>query len=147
MEMAEAPVLSQRAKDLGWHIIQGSDWAPRKLCEVNAKYRGDSEDHGRLDKRNGWGEYLDVKAIIEAKNYVDHAVERDLPNYDMPAKLQLKQLRLSGFVVDGKLPSNSLSQRFTDSLVPKLSSFEHASMKTCLNRSISAGTVWMEVLR
>ena len=146
MEMGEAPVLSQRAKDLGWRIIQGSDWAPRKLCEVNAKYRGDSEDHGRLNKRNGWGEYLDVKAIIEAKKYVDHAVKRDLPGYDMPAKLQLKQLRLSGFVVDGKLSSNPLSQRFTDSLMPKLSSFEHASMKTCWNRSISAGTVSMEVL-
>lgn len=147
MEMAEAPSLSQRAKDLGWHIIQGSDWAPRKLCEVNAKYRGDSNNLGRLQDRNGWGEYLDVKAIIEAKKYVKHAVERDLPNYDMPAKLQVKQLRLSGFVVDGKLPSESLSYRLTDLLVPKLSFSGHASMKRCSNQSISAGIVSMEASR
>ena len=117
MEMAEAPALSERTKNLEWHLIQGSDWAPRKLCEVNAKYRGDSNNPGRLHDRNGWGEYLDVKAIIEAKQYVEHAVKRDLPTYDMPAKLQVKQLRLSGFVVDGKLPSELLLQCLTDLVV------------------------------
>ena len=103
MEMAEGPALSKRAIELGWHVIHGSDWAPRKLCEVAAKYRGDSKNSGRLHERNGWGEYLDVRAIILAKQDIEHAVKRDIPGYKIPQKLQLKELSLSGFVVDGKL--------------------------------------------
>lgn len=103
MEMAEAPAISKRAQELGWHVIHGSDWAPRKLCEVAAKYRGDSKNRGRLHERNGWGEYLDVNAILLAKQDVEHTLRRDMPGYNIPAKLQLKKLSLSGFVGDGKL--------------------------------------------
>ena len=147
MYMEEAPALSERAKGLGWHIIQGRDWAPRKLCEVPAKYHGHRNTPGRLHERNGIGEYLDANAIAEAKLFVMHAVKRDLPNYDMPAKLQIKELRLWGFVVDGKLPSELFLQECTDMMVPKLWSSEPASTKTCWSHSNSAGTASMQVSR
>ena len=146
MEMAEGPALSERARLLKWQVIQGTNWAPRRLCEVDAKYRGDRNNQGRLSKRNGIGEYLDVKAITLAKKDVEPEVKREMPTYDMPAKLPIKHLRLSGFVVDGKLVLVLVLRVFANRTEPKHSPSKTASMKTYSDRSTLAGTVWMQVL-
>ena len=66
-------------------------FAKQPSIALLAKYRGDSKNRGRLHERNEWGEYLDVKAIVLAKQDIEHAVKHDIPGYKIPEKLQLKK--------------------------------------------------------